>query len=89
MLALLHRFLAWLPLGDSTVLISNGIATARRGTIRGLLLSELNDFAREHGITSACFHSRQRPGYGFCLRIYGVPASQHQRLRNIWGANGR
>ncbi len=86
---MLHHLLAFLPLGDSTVLISGGVATARRGKIRGLLLSELNDFAREHGITSACIHSRQRPGYGFSLRIYGVPASLHQRLRNIWGANGR
>lgn len=86
---MLHRIIAWLPLGDSTVLISGGGATARRGTIRALLLSELNDFAREHSITSACIHSRQRPGYGFSLRIYGVPASLHQRLRNIWGASGR
>ncbi|MEN9361237.1 MAG: hypothetical protein RL095_2772 [Verrucomicrobiota bacterium] len=84
---MLHRLLAFLPLGDATVEISRGLASARRGQIRGLLLSELNDFAREHGITDACIHSRQRPGYGFSLRIYGVPPSLHQRLRNIWGAN--
>jgi hypothetical protein len=84
---LLHRLIAWLPLGDNTVLISRGIATARRGKIRGLLISELNDFAREHAITSACIHSRSREPYGFSLRIYGIPASLHQRLRNIWGAN--
>lgn len=88
-MAIHHRLLALLPLGSDTVLISGGIASARRGKIRGLLLTELNDFAREHGIDSACIHSQQRPGYGFSLRIYGVPESLHQRLRNVWGANCR
>ena len=80
------RFLASLPLADTTVLIDGGRAEARRGVVHSRVLSALADLAGANGIETACVHARTA-GKSLSLTLFGVPESLHQRFRNVWGAN--
>ena len=82
------KFIAHLPLGDATVLIECGQAIAKRGTVPASLLADLAELFRTNGIQVACIHARKQ-SHGCSLTLFGVPQSLHQRVRNIWAANGR
>jgi hypothetical protein len=81
------KFMASLPLGDTTVLIADGGVVARRGNPRAALLSELSEWVKCNGIHDACVHASTTGASGFRLSLFGIPDSLHQRLRNVWGAN--
>jgi hypothetical protein len=55
-------FISVLPLSSTTVLITNGVATATRGRVRPLLLSELSGLARSNGVRNACIHASVNAG---------------------------
>ena len=77
-----------LPLADATVLILDGHAVAKRGTMPFELLAELTELARTNGVETACNPAR-RTSHGFSLTLFGVPKGLHQRFRNVWAANWR
>jgi hypothetical protein len=82
------KFIAHLPLGDTTVLFDRGHAIAKHGTVPTILLADLAELFRTNGIQVACIHAR-RQSHGCSLTMYGAPHSLHQRIRNIWAANWR
>ena len=82
------QLMAWLPLTDASVIIADGKATVRRGNVRSVLLSELEELARSSGLDLGCIRAQTR-GNGFRLSFYGVPPQLRQRFRNVWGANWR
>ena len=88
----MKRFLvtvvAFLPWADTTVLIKNGKAVARRGMVRGALLSELEDLAKDTGVDTACIHAVTQ-GAGSRLDLFGVPEQYRQRFYNVWNCNKR
>ncbi|MDA3924959.1 MAG: hypothetical protein PF904_09705 [Kiritimatiellae bacterium] len=83
------KIIAFFPLGDVTVLIADGRALCKRGSVRKLLLSELTDLARSNQISDGCIHISSTDNAGCKLSFYGIPVNQHQRLRNVWAANWR
>ena len=82
------KLAAGLPLANAAVLIVDGQAVAKRGTVPARLLAELAELARTNGIETACVHAR-RTSHGFSLTLFGVPRALHQRFRNVWVANWR
>jgi len=84
---LLIQIIAALPLAESTVLIVDSKAIAKRGRFRSVLLSELSSLAKETGITNACIHAASVGRSGFKLSLVGIPDALKQRIRNVWSAN--
>ena len=80
----LAKLIATLPLEETTVVIINGNAEKKRGSVRNILLSELTDMAKTHNITNACIHASASR-----IKLYGIPDNMKQRVRNIWDANYR
>ena len=80
------KLVARLPLADTTVLLDGGRAHAIRGTVQTRLLQELAELGRSQGIATACIHAR-KTHLGYALAFYGIPASLHQRFRNVWGVH--
>jgi hypothetical protein len=76
------RLIATLPLAENTVVIINGNAEKKRGSVRNILLSELNDMAKKKNITNACIHASASR-----MKLYGIPDDMKQKIRNIWNAN--
>ena len=81
------RFIASLPLADTTVLITDGNVVTRRGRTRPALRAELGELARTTGVVDACIHAYTTGHLGCRLSFFGIRDSLHQRFRNVWCAN--
>jgi len=79
-------FISCLPLADTTVIIQKGNATAKRGKLRSILLSDLSELAHSNNIQDACIHADLQ-GSTFKLSLYGIPKNFQQRVFNVWSSN--
>ena len=80
-------FISILPLSNTTVLIVNGRARAKRGRVGTSVLSALSDLAKVSGVRHACIHASVKANGLARLSLFGVPQSLKQRFRNVWGAH--
>ena len=81
------KFIASLPIAETTVLIVDGKAVVTRGKANSALASEVQGLASSSGVTIACIHGSEAGSAGHKLSIFGIPDNLHQRFRNVWAAN--